>query len=153
MENFKELNRIPIGFLNEGDIFYVINMTEAYQMYGCEEGNDSHYVFFTGSTADFERVVPYNDDYNWCLVSNSEFTGTTLNTWYAKKIVYMESIHDSSIGNNPHNGNGMYDSGAEYFKYYNELFKGVLDNDLFTEYRDRIRAENSGRHYDNSSSH
>ena len=149
VENFKELNRTPIGFLEEGDIFYVLNMTEAYEFYGCEDGNDSHYVFFTGNTYDFDRVVPYNDDYNWCLVSNSEFTGTTINTWYAKKIVYMESIHDVSAGNNPHNGKGKYDGGKEYFKYYDELFKGAIDEDMFKDYRERVQAENSRRHYDN----
>jgi len=155
VESFKELNRTPIGYFNEGDIYYVLSMTEAYQLFDCEEGNYSHYVIFepanyTGFTGD---CVPYNDDYNWCLIKASEFTGTTESfktaPWYAKKIVYMESIHDSSIGNNPHNGNGNYDGGKEYFEYYNELFKGAIENSLFSEYQDRIRETNSKIHYDN----
>ena len=150
VETFSDLNRTPIGFLNEGDIYYVLNMTEAYQLYNCDEvSGDSHYVFFTGQTA-FDRTVPYNDDYNWCLVNSSEFDVPTDElTWYAKKIIYIESIHDSSIGNNPHNGNAKYDSGKEYFEYYDQIFKGALDSDMFTDYRSRIAAENAKRHHEN----
>ena len=150
VETFSDLNRTPIGFLNEGDIYYVLNMTEAYQLYNCDEvSGDSHYVFFTGQTA-FNRTVPYNDDYNWCLVNSSEFDVPTDElTWYAKKIIYIESIHDSSVGNNPHNGNAKYDSGKEYFEYYDQIFKGALDSDMFTDYRSRIAAENAKRHHEN----
>ena len=155
VESFKELNRTPIGYFEEGDIFYVLSMTEAYQYFDCEEGNYSHYVFFEptdygGFAGD---CIPYNDDYKWCLIRNDELSGDTESfknvPWYAKKVVYMESIHDSSTGNNPHNGNGGYDDGKEYFEYYNELFKGAIENNLFSEYRDRIRESNSKIHYDN----
>ena len=36
-------------------------------------------------------------------------------------------------GNNPHNGNMVYDNGTEYFKYYEQLFKYALEEDLFDE--------------------
>ena len=148
VENFSALNATPIGFLNEGDIYYVLNMTEAYQVFGCDDVNeDSHYVFFTGGTGE-ARSVRYNDDYSWFLVPSSAFTASTLE-WYAKKILYLESVHDIGTGNNPHDGAGKYDIGSEYFKYYRQIFKGALDNDLFDEYRDRIQAENAKRHYEN----
>lgn len=150
VETFQDLNRTPIGFLNEGDIYYVLNLTDAYQLYGCTEASgDSHYVFFTGDTS-FARTVPYNEHYKWCLVDNSEFdVPTSALTWYAKKIIYLESIHDNSVGNNPHNGNGKYDSGKEYFKYYDQIFKGALDTDMFTDYRSGIAGENAKRHHEN----
>ena len=147
VESFKVLNQTPIGFLEEGDVYYVLNLSEAYNLYNCDEEDDSHYVFFTGNT-DYDRTVPYNDDHSWCLVRNSDFTASPL-PWYAKKILYLESIHDVSAGNNPHNGNAGYDSGSEYFKYYKEIFKGAIENGLFDEYRERVQSENARRHYDN----
>lgn len=36
-------------------------------------------------------------------------------------------------GNNPHNGNMVYDNGYEYFSYFKELFKYACDNYLFDE--------------------
>ena len=150
VEDFKTLNETPIGYLEEGDIYYVLNMQGAPD---CEDGDYSHYVFFYPVTAagDIElNVVAYNDEYVWCLVENSEFeVDTTALTWYAKEIIYMESIHDSSIGNNPHDGKQKYDCGKEYFKYYEKLFKGAFDEDLFMEYRARIANENARRNYDN----
>ena len=147
VEDFTTLNLTPIGFLSEGDIYYVLNLTEAYQIFNCSPESDSHYVFFTGAT-DSTRTVPYNEDHNWYLVGNDELSQENP-TWYAKKILYMESIHDTSIGNNPHNGNGNYDLGAGYLEYYRQIFKGSIENDLFREYRERIQAANAKRHYDN----
>jgi hypothetical protein len=79
-----------------------------------------------------------------------ELTGDTDTLeWYAKKILYMESVHDSSIGNNPHNGNGRYDRGSSYFEFYNEIFKTAVEDDLFAEYREKVDAINARRHYEN----
>lgn len=142
-ESFTELNKTPIGFLSEGDIYYVLNLN--YE--GCsDDTGNTHYVFFTGGTGD----VHYSDDYGWVLVKYSDFEGPASGlTWFAKKILYMESIHDNNIGNNPHNGNGRYDGGKEYFEYYKELFKGAFENNLFDNYHDRVVAENAKRRYDN----
>lgn len=148
VDDFATLNSTPIGFLKEGDIYYVLNIKGAYDFYECPETDvDSHYVFFTGSTS-YERKVPYSEDYNWCMVPNSAFDEEELQ-WYAKKILYMESIHDVSIGNNPHNGNGIYDLGRSYFDYYRQIFKGSLDNKEYDDYHDKLQAANAKRHYDN----
>lgn len=34
-------------------------------------------------------------------------------------------------GNNPHNGNMVYDNGHEYFTYFKRIFKYAVDNELF----------------------
>lgn len=150
VENFDELNKTPIGFLNEGDIYYVLNVAGAYPNGDCDEIDDSHYVFFTGDTSNWSGTkVDYSEEYSWCVVNNAEFSGDTVSTWYAKKILYMESIHDNSMGNNPHFGKIPYDSGKAYFEYYKKLFKGAYDNDLFAEYRDKIKTQNARIHYDN----
>ena len=150
VEDFKTLNDTPIGYLEEGDIYYVLNVQGAPD---CEDGDYSHYVLFYPMTSAEElqmNAVAYNDEYGWFLVENSEFdVDTTALTWYAKEIIYMESLHDSSIGNNPHDGKQKYDSGKEYFEYYEKLFKGAFDEDMFASYRSRIANENARRNYEN----
>lgn len=47
--------------------------------------------------------------------------------------IRINTIKNYYEGNNPHNGNMVYDSGHEYFTYYTRLFKHAIDNDLFDE--------------------
>jgi hypothetical protein len=47
--------------------------------------------------------------------------------------IRINTIKNYYEGNNPHNGNMMYDSGHEYFTYFKRLFKHAIDNDLFDE--------------------
>lgn len=152
-DDFKNLNMISSDSVEIGDIYYVLNMLDAYNKYGCEYTNDSHYVVFLERIYIDElgaQFVPYSDDYGWLLVSMDEFNVPESGmSWYAKKILYMESIHDIDAGNNPHKGNGKYDGGKEYLEFYKQLFKGAFDNDMFSEYKVRIQQENSRRHYEN----
>ena len=151
VDDLRTLNDTPIGFLNEGDVYYVLNMNGAPD---CELEGDSgysHYVLFTSDPSDFSgSTYPYDEEHVWCLISNSEFNVPTEDlSWYAKKIIYMESIHDVQDGNNPHDGKGLYDDGRSYFDYYRQIFKGTFDNDMFSEYRARISNENARRNYEN----
>ena len=156
VEDLKTLNETPAGYLKEGDVYYVLSMQGAPNCSDdYSDSGYSHYVFFA-TAADAAVLfsgdtVAYDDEYVWCLVNKSEFevTETSELSWYAKKIIYIESIHDSSIGNNPHTGRLKYDGGEEYFKYYEELFRGAFDNDLFTEYQGRVSSENARRNYEN----
>jgi len=43
----------------------------------------------------------------------------------------INTIHNYYKGNNGHNGNMKYDSGHEYFTYFQRLFKYAEDNNLF----------------------
>ena len=45
----------------------------------------------------------------------------------------ISTITNYFSGNNPHNGNMVYDNGYEYFSYFKELFKYACDNYLFDE--------------------
>lgn len=150
IESIQALNDIPIGYLEEGDIYYVLNLLGTPK---CDTGDYSHYVFFAAVNGEPDFVgdtVSYNDEYMWCLVENSEFNVPTEElSWYAKEILYIESIHDNSNGNNPHDGKQKYDDGREYFEYYEKLFKGAFDNDMFSDYRARIANENARRIYEN----
>lgn len=50
-----------------------------------------------------------------------------------KEYLKINTIENYYKGNNPHNGNMVYDNGHEYFTYYNRLFKYASDNNLFDE--------------------
>ena len=43
----------------------------------------------------------------------------------------INTIINYNKGNNPHNGNMVYDNGHEYFTYYKKIFKYALENELF----------------------
>lgn len=43
----------------------------------------------------------------------------------------VNTIINDNKGNNPHNGMIRYDNGEEYFKYFEQLFKYSLENDMF----------------------
>jgi hypothetical protein len=45
----------------------------------------------------------------------------------------INTIINDNKGNNPHNGNMIYDNGEEYHNYYRQLFKYAYENDLFDE--------------------
>lgn len=44
-----------------------------------------------------------------------------------EKAAYYDQIQPSNIGNNPHTGYGMYDSGEEFFEYLKKPFKYSID--------------------------
>jgi len=45
----------------------------------------------------------------------------------------INTIVNDTKGNNPHNGNMVYDNGHEYLTYFKRIFKYASDNDLFDE--------------------
>lgn len=47
--------------------------------------------------------------------------------------IKINTIINYYKGNNPHNGNMVYDNGHEYFTYFQRLFKYAADNGLFDE--------------------
>lgn len=50
-----------------------------------------------------------------------------------KEYLKINTILNYYNGNNPHDGNMVYDNGHEYFTYFNRLFKYASDNSLFDE--------------------
>jgi hypothetical protein len=58
----------------------------------------------------------------WKRLSYSDDKYKTINT-----------IINDNKGNNPHNGNMIYDNGEEYHNHYRQLFKYAYENNLFDE--------------------
>jgi hypothetical protein len=70
-------------------------------------------------------------EYGWKNISEEELKiGKSSD---AKRVYYLESIIENSKGNNPHVGFGKYDGGDTYKQYFEDIFKGVKDDDTFID--------------------
>ena len=107
-----------------------------------EDGNYSISSFFLFKDWDREDK-PYTnyfvlDDINYASeisVYSSEISGYTSGwrrlTEDDEEYIKINTIINYYEGNNPHNGNMVYDNGHEYFTYFNRIFKYAADNELF----------------------
>lgn len=84
--------------------------------------SDSGYSnYFKLNDTVFSDMITYSQSEDgWVRLKTSDRDYRKINTIYN----YYE-------GNNGHNGNMKYDSGHEYFTYFQRLFKYAEDNDLF----------------------
>ncbi len=105
------------------------------------KSSESNYV-----TNSFNMVTSEDDDTNYFLLENVDFSDTLINkkneSWtygwkrlknYDCDYLKVNTIENYYKGNNPHNGKMIYDSGHEYFTYFNRIFKHAHDNRLFDE--------------------
>lgn len=77
-----------------------------------------------------DESIPDEKRYGWKYISKVELReGETEN---AQKVIYLESIKESTEGNNPHFGGGFYDDGQEYIDYMGNIFKYTLEESGFT---------------------
>lgn len=111
--------------IKNGMIVYVTDITDA-SAYGFNNGDDaSHY--FVLEDKDKSTIAE-----GWYNVKISELEGLT--TKYAEKIAYLESILETTEGNNSHTGEGNYDDGADYVTSLNNIFGGAIENDDLTQF-------------------
>lgn len=90
-------------------IHYVSTMTELFNMLSYML--DKFGVYYVGSNQNYYRLkdeMAYDTEEGWEQLTLDEIT-------------YIEKIVDSNKGNNPHTG--QYDSGAEFYEAFGELFK------------------------------
>lgn len=130
------LNELPNGYIikayiyeyKEGDtIRYGFSCSDDYtpitriEIMGGANNNCTNYFELTDVYSS-NRI--YKDEYSggWKRLTLSD-----------DKYKMVNTIVNDNKGNNPHNGNMVYDNGTEYFKYYEQLFKYALEEDLFDE--------------------
>lgn len=94
-----------------------------------DDRNDSDFSEFF-IINDIENIDKYQDDNTggWRNIPKSEIEEGIDD---GLKLLNADSMVDSTLGNAPHKGNYSYDDGIEYFKYFQQLFKYSIDNDLF----------------------
>ena len=121
-----------------GDICYVEDISDF-----SIETSEGHYTPYPGETADtvenashyfilendeYSSILGYRTDYGnygWRSILQSELVGNT--TTAATKVHYYESVIDTNVGNNPHNGEGVYDGGEEFFYRMKNPFQPAID--------------------------
>ena len=111
-------------FKNDGSFLCQSTNSPAYKVseYQILNNNDNGYSnYYMLNDVDFSDSIATSDgSFGWRRLEKTDPDYLRINT-----------IVNYYKGNNGHNGNLSYDSGHEYFTYFQRLFKYAEDNDLF----------------------
>lgn len=110
--------------IKKGMIVYVTDIENAAN-YGFTGNDLSHYFVLENK----DKSTTAN---GWHAVTQTELDNAS--TEYAERIIYLESIRESTEGNNSHTGEGHYDDGKSYVNKLNSIFGGAIKNNDFTRF-------------------
>lgn len=149
-ESIDELTGLTTTDLKKNTVCYVENIgdisTMGYNMspadeallqsFGVQDIPFSHY--FILKNVNLAPNIGFVDNelykcYGWRNVFTPEFDGTmggSACTRDGAEVLYTESLKTMENGNNPHAGFGQYDSGKDYLRYFRQIFKYELDENL-----------------------
>lgn len=119
-ENTREMRGFFKSEVYPGMICYVTDLSD-WNDY--DEETNSHYFVLV----DDERIgiIDYSGTTGWRNILIDEIRNA--NTDDGKKVLYLENIVETTVGNNPHVGNGFYDDGIDYLEHMNQIFKYQLE--------------------------
>lgn len=110
--------------IKKGMIVYVTDIENAAN-YGFTGNDLSHYFVLENK----DKSTTAN---GWHAVMQTELDNAS--TEYAERIIYLESIRESTEGNNSHTGEGHYDDGKSYVNKLNSIFGGAIENNDLTRF-------------------
>ena len=110
--------------IKKGMIVYVTDIENAAN-YGFTGNDLSHYFVLENK----DKSTTAN---GWHAVTQTELNNVS--TEYAERIIYLESIRESTEGNNSHTGEGHYDDGKSYVNKLNSIFGGAIENNDLTRF-------------------
>ena len=110
--------------IKKGMIVYVTDIENAAN-YGFTGNDLSHYFVLENK----DKSTTAN---GWHAVTQAELDNAS--TEYAERIIYLESICESTEGNNSHTGEGHYDDGKSYVNKFNSIFGGAIENNDLTRF-------------------
>lgn len=110
--------------IKKGMIVYVTDIENA-DSYGFTGNDLSHYFVLENK----DKSTTAN---GWHAVTQAELDNAS--TEYAERIIYLESICESTEGNNSHTGEGHYDDGKSYVNKFNSIFGGAIENNDLTRF-------------------
>lgn len=134
MQSIPYLFRESAMNTKDGDIYYVVRISDYADYFGTVQTNLSH----------FFKLVHSHSPYNPASWENIPLSGAVTYPNYQpnygssvtyddyRKALYLNSIITKNGINDPHVGYGIYDRGEEFFKYMEEPFKYTLENSGFT---------------------
>ena len=134
-EDFDELLQGAFVSSKQNDVFYVTDITLMSEQYTSGDSEDmtnvSHY--FILENEDLNQFLGYSvsgiTGYGWRNIKEDEITANT--TSAGTLVLYLESIQDNTVGNNPHIGDGTYDEGQSYIDSMGDIFGYSLVNKNF----------------------
>lgn len=108
--------------LRNGEIVYVYDISDFEKYIGDNESYKSNYFVI----ADKKKAYEFSES-GWSPLEESN-----------ARIIELEKIVDEYRGNNPHIGYSLfdekeYDDGKEFFNQIEQIFKGTIENDLFSD--------------------
>ena len=116
--------------VKEGMIVYVTDIENAAN-YGFTGNDLSHYFVLK----DKDKSTTAN---GWSAVTQTDLDDVSALDNESKKdverIIYLETIRESTEGNNPHTGEGHYDDGKSYVNKLNSIFGGAIENNDLTRF-------------------
>ena len=118
--NIHSLLHSKLDDLYDGNIYYVEDIKDI-EHYNSGVTNPSHYFILNN-----KYYYAFLNDDGWKNIPVNEIETATGN---GIKVLYLESLVDSNLGNNPHVGYGKYDDGEEYLNRFRQLFKYKIDTD------------------------
>lgn len=120
VRDLTELKNMPLQRLNKNDVYYVYDITDL-----PNNTKASHYFILKN----IEKSTIISDE-GWVNIEETDIVNGIRD---GVRVLYLESIIDNSLGNNPHVGYGKYDDGEEYLDYFRKLFKWSEENDNLTD--------------------
>ena len=116
--------------IKKGMIVYVTDIENAAN-YGFTGNDLSHYFVLK----DKDKSTTAN---GWSAVTQTDLDNVSALDNESKKdverIIYLETIRESTEGNNPHTGEGHYDDGKSYVNKLNSIFGGAIENNDLTRF-------------------
>ena len=109
---------------------YSITYFQELDKYYEEEGYTNYFILDDINYA--EELARFESDGDTSTVSGWT-SGWRRLVYGDRDFLKINTITNDYNGNNPHNGNMVYDNGHEYFLYFKRLFKHTSENDLFDE--------------------
>ena len=124
--NVQEMLDFSSNIVSSGMICYVTDNEYA----GSTSGDSHYFVLHNPSLSTHIGYVNSFNDYGWTNITQSDLNSvdTTGVTPEAKMVVYLESLIETTEGNNSHVGFGKYDDGIDYLYYIDNIFQGSKEN-------------------------
>lgn len=136
VSNVSALLNINSTDVEVGDIYYVVDISDIMEYYeaNTETKLNVSYISHFFKVIDVYHVNNFSGWQNIALDSTAEY----FNQDDYDKVVYLDNIITTNIGNNPHVGYGKYDNGNTYINSMLKPFQYDVDNDIMDyRYRDK----------------
>lgn len=134
LQSIPDLFRESAMSTRDGDIYYVIRVSDYADYFGSVPENLSHFFKLVHSHSPYNpsswENIPLAGAVTYPNYQPSYGSSVTYNDY--RKALYLNSIITKNGINDPHVGYGIYDKGEEFFEYMKEPFKYTLSHSGFT---------------------